>query len=222
MKYKATYQDNFGTEETEIYNDFKDISFKVGDLTFVGKHFDDFELKDFEKYRPEQLKRFKFKPIDIYQTNKKAYELKDFILTFSVPVVLLSLENKQTFCSNIFIKLSINSLDNHTEIFLKLVHNDKEYSGASSIFEGAAYQINEQINGEFTIKNCFWCSYSDYSVYGQELAGSMYCFLKYKDRYLNVRTKGDYMELPKDVPRVQEIYSCDSFDSRKPQTGYRG
>lgn len=222
MKYKGTYQDSFGIEEVTIANDFTDISFKLGDFNFVGRHFDDFELNDYENFSAEQLKRFTFKSINIYQSDKKSYELKDFILSFTIPVTILNLETKQTTSSNLFIKLDINSIDNDTKIFLKIVYNDQEYSGTSSVFEGAADQINKQINGEFTIKNCFWCLYSDYSVYGQGLAGSMLCFLKYKDQYLKVQSKDDYMELPNDVPLIQEIYTCDSFDPRKSGTGYRG
>ncbi len=222
VKYKGTYQDSFGIEDVTIVNDFKDISFKLGDFTFVGRHFDDFELDGYENFSAEQLKRFTFKPIDIYQSDKKAYELKNFVLSFTIPVTILNLVTKKTDSSNLFIKLDIKEVDNDTKIYLKIVYNDQEYFGISSVFEGAADQINKQINGEFTIKNCFWCLYSDYSVVGQGLAGSMLCFLKYKDQYLKVRSKDDYMEINDDVPLVQEIYSCDSFVPRKSGTGYRG
>jgi hypothetical protein len=222
VEYKGTYQDKFGIEEITIINDFKDISFKLADFNFVGRHFDDFELEGYDNFTPEQVKRFTFKPIDIYQSDKKVYELKNFILSFSIPVTALNLKTKQTTNSNLFIKLDINTVDNDTRIFLKIVYNSKEFLGTSSLFEGAADQINRQIDGEFVIKNCFWCLYSDYGVAGQGLAGSMSCFLKYKDEYLQIKGKDEYMELPDDTPRVQEIYSCDSFEPRKPGTGYRG
>jgi hypothetical protein len=222
VEYKGTYQDKFGTEEINIINDFKDISFKVGEFNFVGRNFDDFELDGYDNFTPEQLKRFTFKPIDIYQSDKKVNELKNFILAFTIPVTILNLKTERTIKSDLFIKLDINTVDNDTKIFLKIVYNGKEFSATSSLFEGAADQINKQIDGEFVIKNCFWCLYSDYSVYGQGLAGSMLCFLKYKDRYLEVKDKDEYMELPNDIPSIQEIYYCDSFEPRKPGTGYRG
>jgi hypothetical protein len=222
LEYRGTYQDHIGIEEVIIKNDFNDISFKLGNFNFVGNYFDDFELEGYENFTPEQLNRFTLKPIDIYESDKKRYELKNYILSFSFPVDILNLETKQTSSSNLFIKLDINSVDNDTRIFLKIVYNDQEYSGISVVFEGAADQTNKQINGKFIIKNCYWCLYSDYSVYGQGLVGPMFCFLKYKDQYLKVRNKGEYMELPDDIPLVQEIYSCDSFAPRKPGTGYRG
>jgi hypothetical protein len=222
VEYKGTYQDKFGTEEISIINDFKDISFKLGEFNFVSRNFDDFELDGYDNFTPEQLKRFTFKPIDIYQSYKKVNELKDFTLAFAIPVSVLNLKTKRTIKSDLFIKLDINTVDNDTKIFLKIIYNGKEFSATSSLFEGAADQINKQIEGEFVIKNCFWCLYSDYSVYGQGLAGSMLCFLKYKDKYLKVKDKDEYMELPNDIPSIQEIYYCDSFEPRKPGTGYRG
>ncbi len=222
MKYKGTYQDRFGIEEVTIVNEFNAISFKLGEFNFVGRYFDDFELNGYDNFTPEQLIRFTFKPINKYQSDKKAYELKNFSLSFTIPVTILNLQTKQTTISKLFTNLDINSIDKDTKIFLKIIYNGKEYSGTSSLFEGAADQINRQIQGEFTIKNCFWCLYSDYSVYGQGLVGSMLCFLKYKDQYLLVQNKDEYMELPNDVPLVQEIYRCDSFEKRTSGTGYRG
>jgi hypothetical protein len=222
VEYKGTYQDQFGTEEVTIINDFEEISFKLGDFNFVGRHFDDFELDGYENFTPKQLERFTFTPIDIYQTDKKAYLLKNFVLAFTIPTTILNLKNKVTINSALFIKLDIHTVDNDSRIFLKIVYNGVDFSATSSLFEGAADQINKQISGEFVVKNCFWCLYSDYSVYGQGLAGSMFCFLKYKDEYLKVKDKDEYMKLPNDIPSVQEIYYCDSFEPRKMGTGYRG
>ena len=220
--YKGTYQDKFGTKEIEITNDFKSISFRLDGFNFISGHFDDFWLEDHDRFTTEQLRRFTFISIDIYQSDKKVYELRDFILSFTVPVTILNSKTKQATNSNLFIKLDIGSNDKETEIHLKIVFNDKVFLGTSGLFEGAADQINKQINGEFIVKNCFWCLYSDYGVYGQELAGSMLCFLKYKDKYVDVKDKDAYRELPSDIPSVQEIYYCDSFEPRKTGTGYRG
>jgi hypothetical protein len=222
VKYIGTYQDSNGIEEVTIINNFKNISFRLGEFNFVGRYFDDFELIGYDNFTLEQLKRFTFRTVNIYKSERIGFELINFILTFSIPITILNLETKQLIPTSLLIKLNINSKDNDTKIILKLIYNDMEYSGTSSLFEGAAQQINEQIKGEFTIKNCFWCLYSDYSVYGQGLAGSMLCFLKFKDQYLKVKNKDDYMEMPTDVPLIQEIYSCDSFETRKPGTGYRG
>jgi hypothetical protein len=224
LKYHGTYQDKFGTEEIILDNDYKNFSFKLGDFNFIGRHLDDFELEAYDSYKQEQLKRFTFKPINIYQSDKKVYELKDFVISFVVPVTILNLTSKKVDPADLFVKIKVDadSVDNGTRIFLKIAHERKDFSGTGSFFEIAADQINKQIDGAFVIKNCFWCLYSDYSVYGQGLAGSMLCFLKYKDKYLKVKSKDEYIELPNDIPLVQEIYHCDSFEPRKPGTGYRG
>jgi len=222
LEYIGTYQDKFGIEVIKVLNDFDVISFKLGNLRFTSRYFDDFELEDYQSFTPEQLERFSLKPVDIYGSDEKVFELKNFNLSFSIPVTILNRKTEQTTNSELYIKLTIKMVDDDTRIFLKISNNGKEFSATSSLFEGAADQINKQIDGQFVIKNCFWCLYSDYSVYGQGLVGSMLCFLKHKDQYLKVKDKEEYMELPNDVPRVQEIYFCNSFEPRKPGTGYRG
>lgn len=222
MKYQGTYQDKFGTEEVTVFNDFKEISFKLQNFNFVSAHFNDFELYDYNKYNSEQLNRFTFEPISIYNSNDKVYELKDFILSFTVPVTILNLSTNLTTSSSLFIRINTYRVNPFTDIFLEIVYEGKKFSASSELFEIAADHINKQIDGEFVIKNCFWCLYSDYSVSGQGLAGSMLCFLKYKKEYLNVKNKSEYMDLPNDIPVVQEIFYCNSYEPRKSGTGYRG
>jgi len=222
LEYTGTYQDKFGIEVIKIFNDFDVISFKLGIYKFTTSYFDNFQLDDYQSYNPKQLQRFTLKPVDIYESDEKIYELKDFDLSFSIPVTILNRKTEKTTNSKLYIKLAIRMVDDDNRISLNISINGNEFSATSSIFEGAADQINKQIDDEFVIKNCYWCLYSDYSVSGQAIAGSMLCFLEHKDQYLKVKNKADYMDLPNDIPRVQEIYSCESFQPRKLGTGYRG
>lgn len=222
MKYYGTYQDKFGIEEIILYNDFKFFSFKIDNFSFIGSHLDGLELEGYDSYIKDQLKRFTFKPTKFDNSEEIAYELKDFVIDFAVPVTIINLKTKKTYPSNLQMKVEVSSDDCKTGISLTINNENKTHVGISGDFEGAAIQLNKQINGEFTIKSCFWCLYSDYWVAGNSFFGSMMCFVKHKDKYLNIKGKHEYIELPNDTPFVQEIYHCDSFEIRKPGTGYRG
>ena len=223
MEYSGTYTDKFGTERIVVKNDFKNISFKIGDYKFVSHGFDDFELENYKNYTSEELERFTFRPLDIYNSTNKFYELRDFDICFVVPVVAFRPKNNNSFDATLEIKMIVRSTTSgDSRINLKLNTGQKEYSAESGVFEIAANQINKEINGDFILKNCFWCLYSDYSVYGQGSVGSMICYVKHKDQYLKVKTKDEYMDLPTDNPFVQEIYYYDSFEPRRPEIGYRG
>jgi hypothetical protein len=223
MEYEGTYQDRFGTAKIKVLNDFKEISFRLGEFNFFcGNSFDDFELSNHDKFSKESLERFTFKTWNVYQSERKIFTLKNFILYFSVPVTLLNFKKEYISMSLLHIKIDIQENEWENTISLTISHNDNEYSGKSDLFEVAAWQINKQVEGKFIIKSCFWCLYSDYGVAGQGMTGLLQCFLTYKDKYLKVKRKDQYMKLPIGTPVVQEIYSCDSFEPRKKGIGYRG
>ena len=46
MKIPAIYKDEFGEVETEIFNDFKQLTVTIGQVTFVSCNFDDFTPVD--------------------------------------------------------------------------------------------------------------------------------------------------------------------------------
>lgn len=221
MIYKATFTDKVGTEEIILKNDFNELSFEI-DEVLISANCMYFEVEDYHNYTPEQLKRFILEPVDIFDSVEKSYELKDYTLSFTVPVTIYDFQEKENLSAELLVILAMKLVANDTRLTLMINKDDQEFTVTSFDFESAGFLLNEKISKLFTIKNCFWCSFSDYSIYGNQLFGSLRCFLKYKDQYLKVKTKDDYMDLPNDTPSVQEIYTCESFETRKKGTGYRG
>lgn len=67
---------------------------------------------------------------------------------------------------------------------------------------------------------CITCLFSDYSPGGHGLTG-MSCHRDAKVRYLAVRGKADYWDVPV-TEEVPEFYLCPEYQHRVPGTGYRG
>jgi len=95
--------------------------------------------------------------------------------------------------------------------------------GELEVFEGVFDVLKNRLPAEVTLKSCYTCQYSDYSVYGSQVFGSMLCFRNHKEAYLQVKDKDEYMHLMDQYERmVQETYLCDDFEHRRKGTGYRG
>jgi hypothetical protein len=163
----------------------------------------------------ENLKRFSY--------HLCSYELA---LVMPVPVVV---EN-QEFIGMLHMELTLGAptsnggLDEE-KLRLKLVCFEREYfsSGTKGYFEDELNDIQRQLSADTFIKACINCLYSDYSIFGMGLFGSMMCYRNMKAAYLAARSKNDHMEVYKrcDI-QVQETYLCPEFTRRIPGTGYRG
>lgn len=99
----------------------------------------------------------------------------------------------------------------------------ESFNSEGNLFEDIFEKVRGQMNGRYALKNCFGCSYSYYSVYGNGALGTMLCFVRQKEEYLKVQNKSEYMvNLTDDYDVVQEIFLCDKFQIRRKDTGYRG
>ncbi len=108
---------------------------------------------------------------------------------------------------------------------MTLTVDDKTYtgSGTSGLFEYELLEIQAALPDDVFLIACINCAFSDYSVYGQGLFGTMLCFRNNKAAYLAVRDKDEYMAIMDDYAEiVQETYLCPEFERRTPGTGYRG
>ena len=108
------------------------------------------------------------------------------------------------------------------DLNLILKIGNQVFEGGGGYFEDAFNQILAEMNVEYQMRNCFGCQFSDYSVYGQGLFGSMLCFRNQKENYSAVKSKEEYMQLDLHKEVVQEIYCCPEFEPRKKNVGYRG
>ena len=224
-KYEAVFKDKFGTNTIVIYNNFKELSFELRGAKFKGISLDDFELITPDAYSKKELNQFSFNKF----TNKKGdlYELFAYELQFSIPTVIFKVLEGIYLQNNLNLKITAgnpakNGGIDFLELKLSIQIHDELFEAQSDFFEPAAIQIQKQFKGKYKFKNCFGCNYSDYSVYGQGLFGTMFCFANQKSAYLKVKSKMDYMNLAPEKMTVQETFICEEFEFRGADVAYRG
>ena len=215
--YPAKYKDKYGTVETGIVNDGEELSIIIRDVEFIGSDFDSFESKG--GIPQDKLKDF---------TIDRNGWLVDFTLECDIPIKIG--KDDQTFSTILEMKLILGSPTpkggvDKEDLRLKLMfeYDIIESGGKSGWFEDELLDIEKQLPDGYFLKCCFGCLFSDYSVYGHGLFGSMMCFRDIKDDYIKVKTKSEFMDIMhKMTENVQETFLCPEFKKRVPGTGYRG
>ncbi len=215
--YPARYADKFGTEKIEIYNNGEELSMIIRGVTFNGGDFDDFAPAS--GTLPNKLKKFSF---DSHQT------LVDHELECEIPIAIG--KDDTTMPGLLKMKLILGEMTPTNRISKELLFLELDFknmniksSGKSDWFEDEMLDIQKQLPSGYYFKCCFGCLYSDYSVYGHGLFGHMLCFRNFKEDYLAVKDKDDYLKIMNNTTIiVQEIYLCSEFKKRIPKTGYRG
>ena len=155
------------------------------------------------------------------------YELCAYELRFSIPTVIFDVLTKKYSQNNFNLKITAGSPAKNggidfLELQLSIKIQDELLEAQAGYFESAAIEIQKQFKGKYKLKNCFGCNYSDYSVYGQGLFGTMFCFANQKSAYLKVKSKMDYMKLAPEKMTVQETFVCEEFEFRGTDIAYRG
>ena len=231
IKYYGTYTDDFGTTDIIILNDFKNLSLKIDEVEFKGSEFTALEIVDKNAYSTKQLERFTLYSTKIYGTDDFVEEICNCTFDITVPQFIFDLQTQEQFLADLKIRYVVGNERPKSsggglefeKIYLTTKISDKVFEAQGDLFESIFENIQNQFGGKYKLKNCFGCLYSDYSVYGQSALGSMMCFVNQKDKYLEVKSKTEYMDnLTDDYDFVQEIFCCDKFKVRQKGTGYRG
>jgi hypothetical protein len=227
--YTGTYTDPFGSTEIRICNDFQILSCTIDGVLFEGGEFSGLTIIEKENYSTEQLKRFSFLKTQIYNSDRFIETLCNCSFNITIPQIIIDKAKQKDREIDLQIEYSLgnarpnlNAGIEHETMKLSLVIDYKTYTSVGDYMEVALDQLKNQFNNQYHFKNCYGCMYGDYSVYGQSAFGTMCCLVKQKDVYLTVKTKQDYLKLSMDVDTVQEIYLCNNYEIRKPNTGYRG
>jgi hypothetical protein len=229
-KYQGTYTDDFGTTDITIINDFKNISLKIDDVEFKGSEFTALEIVDKNAHSTKHLERFTLYATRIYGTDDFVEELCNCTFDITVPQFIIDLQTQEHFLADLKLKYIIGKARPETsggiefeKIYITVKFSDNLFESQGYLFESIFENIQNQFDGKYKLKNCFGCLYSDYSAYGQSALGSMMCFINQKEKYLDVKSKTEYMDnLTNDYEVVQEIFCCDKFEVRRKGTGYRG
>jgi len=226
--YKGIYKDSTGTVAIEVINEPNTLTTVIDGVEFSGSELDDLSVEDQSKYTPEQLARFTFLKIPIYQTDRISETLCNCSIEIVVPQVIIDTLNTIEFYADLTFENSLGAprpdprrgieYDNTT---LTLTIAGKVYTATGGDFESAADGIRKQFGDRHHFKNCYGCMYGDYSVYGNSTFGSMLCFRNQKEEYSKVTTKQEYMQLGPPDGYVQETYCCEQFEIRNKRVGYR-
>ena len=249
--WKAHYRDEFHDTDIDIVNTEKEyntdpLSFTLDGITFVGTAPDDLhpaDDTDIEKAggRFNILKQGGF---GIDKTEIPYwYTLQRYELETDIPVNAV---RRSDGCEvqgriHIFYKFTEHDPartqaisvcdgarvypDDLNVLEFSLYTDGKKYSSTrkSSDFETALTDISGQMSGEYYLKCCFTCQYSDYSPYGNDTFGTLQCFKEQKENYLKVSSKTDYFNnLDDNWKYRQETFICGEYEPRTRCEGYRG
>jgi Family of unknown function (DUF6304) len=214
--YPATYSDKNGIVTTTIHNDGKTLNVTIRGAVFTGEFFDDFEPA---AETPLEL-------LSTFTLNRNA--LCDCAFSLEMPITVV--QNEKNIAANLSVNINLGApasnggIDAET-LQLKLTFLDNEFIAVdkAGYFETALLNINSQLPPNTFVKCCFNCLYSDYSIYGNGLFGTMMCFRNIKTDYLKVKNKTDFEQIMDKFERqIQETYLCEEFTPRIAGTGYRG
>ncbi|SHM14971.1 DUF6304 family protein [Chitinophaga sp. CF418] len=210
----AVYTDKHGSIQTTINNDSVTLSIELDGIVFSGD--------TFIYFQPETTLalpgRF---------TLGELGQLTDYTLSCRIPISTWKegIQIPGVLLTQVEYKEAATRLDYNAPYFHFSFELEEEtiQIGKLSQFEGVFEILREKLPENIDIKTCYTCLYSDYSVYGNDIFGTMLCFRNAKDKYVKVKDKDEYMDMMDDFDRiVQETYLCEDFTPRIKGTGYRG
>lgn len=254
MQYwKAHYKDALHDTNIQILNTEGDystdpLSFTLDNITFQGASLGDFCLADEIQYC-EASKKFSLLKwggnYSEYQfTSPYFYDLQRYGLEIEIPISAFRKKDQSLTTGTLFLAFeyvepdftkpcSIILCDDIRVYRDEVIVQEFSFSIDGSIyksalktldFETALNDICTQMKGDYSIKCCFTCQYSDYSPYGNDDYGTMLCFCRHKDDCLKVNSKEDFFTFlgGKDFDARQETYLCEQYCLRNKVKGYRG
>jgi Family of unknown function (DUF6304) len=210
-KIATLYSDKVGSIDAEITNDFQKLELNVDGTKFVSYNFHDFVPVDSANIPS----RFMLKHHN---------ELTNCVLLCKIPLIVKQLEKEIVEFFTVELHLDSNGTTYNTYGNFRLSFDKSQIEiGKTQHFESAFEILKSKLSETVYPKCCYTCLYSDYSVYGSAIFGTMLCFRNIKKEYLNVKSKDEYMEImDQREMQIQEIYLCKEFEKRIEGTGYRG
>ena len=210
----AIYTDKYGTIQTTIINDSLTLTIELDGSTFSGSTFVFFEPETSDSLPG----RF---------TLGELGQLINYTLSCSIPISTWK-EGIQI-PGFLLTEVAYNEDETRRDHNAPYFHFSFELEdeiiplGKLSQFEGVFEILREKLPDNIIVKTCYTCLYSDYSVYGSDIFGTMLCFRNVKEAYVKVKDKGEYMDIMDHFDRhVQETYLCEDFAPRTKDVGYRG
>lgn len=250
--WRAHYKDVLHDTDIEIVNTEEDyrtepLSFTLDNITFCGTCLNDFHLAEEAQYgeasRKFSLLKWGGHNSKFYIASPYQYDLQGYELEIEIPISVFRKRDECLITGVLFLSFKCVEPDMskpHVVMCddIRVYPDDvivREFSLSidgmcyksakkTLYFEAALNDICRQIKGDYYIKCCFTCQYSEYSPYGNDDYGSMLCFCRHKDDCLKVNSKDDFFSFleGKDFDGRQETYLCEHYCLRDKASGYRG
>lgn len=251
--WKAHYKDALHDADIIIINTEEDyaedpLSFTLDGITFRGASISSFQLADEMQY--EEAKE-KFSLLKWGGHNKKfhinmpySYDLQRYALAVEIPVSVYRKSDGGLVSGAICFAYQYREHDMAKPQCIyqcddvRVYRDDVLVSDFSLHVDGTCYEsscktvwfdnalkdICTRMKKEYYLKCCFTCQYSDYSPYGNDDYGAMFCYRRHKEDCLMVNSKEDYFKYleGKDSDGRQETYLCEQYSPRSQAGGYRG
>jgi hypothetical protein len=94
--------------------------------------------------------------------------------------------------------------------------NDETFSIINTFtdFENMLLTLQKSLPKNYQIETCFFCRFSSYSVAGNDNFGTLICLKNYKDKFLKVHSKDDFITFQSEMNAftlVEETHYCSEF-----------
>lgn len=205
--YKDTYHDvDIAIQNTETYYRSNPLSFTLDDITFCGTSLGDFQLADESQYGKAKETFCILKWGGQNHRKPYSYDLQRYALEVELQIPVVRKKDKQALTGKLHIAFQYVEPDIKNQRCIYWCDQERVYrddvvvtdfsltiDGTTFIsekktlrFETALGDICRQMKQEYFLKCCFTCQYSDYSPYGNDDYGTMLCYCRHKEDYLNV------------------------------------
>lgn len=221
--YNGIFSNKLGDFPIVMKNNFKLLSFECNGYTWCGTDFDGFYCVDNQVSIEELQRFFDFQKIKMYHPEKKElyrFEIYNYSFKLEIPQVVIEVETSNEVDVLLHFEFEFKTGTEEARVSLDL--KEKSYFGKGDFLELIFDQLQVQFEGKYRFKNCYGCSFGDYSIYGTGFIGPILCYKNQKQDYLKVQNKAEYMQLDSCESQQQEFYCCSEFRVRTASFGYRG
>lgn len=202
--YTATYHHQSNHYPIMIHNNGQQLSFKLNSHYFYGKELSAMQTDDVDL------------SVDLAFHDDC---LCDCQFTYAITQILIDKDNiHHEITLHIEHRLGKpthhGGLDDET-IIMQFYFNHQKYIAQGGWYEDVFMDLSQQLGQDFYFKNCLFCKYSDYTIWGQSAFASLMCFYSQRDDYFKVQDKSDYIPLYKNAEYIQETGLCWYFSRNR-------
>jgi hypothetical protein len=223
LSYPAHYKDEFGIEETVIFDDGDVIRMTLRGFEFSGDFYSlSISSKSYDKARnlftffEDEICGYAIDfqiPVGVVTNNDELQALLHAHVEYGKPV---DVRDRNLFRERNGVTTKINQRIDRRSLRLEIEHQGKTYrsDGQSGDFETQLNQLNTQFPPSVYLKICLNCGLSDYPP---SIASGLRCFRNVKGEFRQTKDKWEFLKLWDEKGLIiRETYLCPEFEERKP------